>query len=865
MSWWNSLFHKRELDAQTDAELRFHVDEVTQANIATGMTRQEARRRALLDFGGHEQIKEEVRDVHRVRFVESAIANLRSAFRFIRKSPSFSAAVILTLALGIGANSAVFSAIDAILLRPLPFPNGDQLMKLLQVTPKVKSPSTFVAPIRLEEWNRMNSTFQAISGYYTENVSETSGVLPEKITRGWVAPRFLQVWGITPALGRDFTPEEEHFGGPNAILISDRLWRRRFNASSNTLGQKLRLDGSSFSIVGVMPASFRFPIREVELWAPVAPDAPFCQNRQSTWFTAFGRLKAGVTVEQARANLSTVQAELGKAYPKPDAEISVSVEPLKEVTVADSRSSLWLLFGAVSLLLLIACTNIVALLLARASQRQHEISVRYSLGASRGAIIGQLLTETFVLAITGAALGLVFAGAASSVFHSLASDLPRVEEVHLDWRIVLYALGCSLAATILCGLVPAVRGTRRNLASSLAQASRTHVSGRNPLQWLLVGIQVALAVTLLAAAGLLVRSFYAIGKVSPGFETAHILTFHINASWGETVDMKKLSQRIQGIQAALLTVPGVEDAATSAILPGIPNQFQTEMKFVEGESDPQHKIIAESRWVSPSYFSTMRIPLFVGENCREEEKNPHAIVNRAFANAYLPEGQAIGRHLALVGSPFPLSAEVHGIVGDAREEGLNREPGPVVYWCANAPVPDPNYLVRTATDPMALGETIRKKVREIEPNRSVFDIRPLEEHLDRAFAENRLRAVLLAFFAATAIALACVGLYGTLSYSVTLRQREVGLRLALGALRVDIVKQFLLQGLRVTVIGCVVGWTLALASGRVLSTMLYGVSASDVATLGSVVAGVLCVATMASLVPALRAARLDPMHVLREE
>ena len=863
--WWRSLFRRRALDGQIGSEVRFHIQEMIDANIASGMAPEEARRRAVLEFGGGEQIKEELRDVHRVPVIETAIGNLKAAFRFIRKSPSFATTVIVTLALAIGANSAVFSAIDAILLRPMPFPNGDQLMTIVERNPKVNSPRAFVAPIRLEEWNRMNSTFQNITGYYTENTSETSGTLPEKLMRAWVAPRFLQVWGISPELGRDFTVEEETFGGPSATLISDRLWRQRFGANPHVIGQKLRLDGYTYSIVGVMPASFLFPVRAVDLWAPIPPNSPYSQSRESTWYTAIGRLKPGVTIAEARANMDTVQAQLAKAFPKPDADILPVVEPLKEVTVADSRSSLWMLFGAVSLLLLIACTNIAALLLARASQRQHEISVRYSLGASRGAIVGQLLTETLVLAVAGAGVGLFVARFAAKVFRVLASTLPRVEEVHIDWQIMSYALGCSLLVTLLCGLAPALRGTRRDLASSLAQASRTQVSGRNPLQWLLVGVQVALAVTLLTGAGLLVRSLQALGRVSPGFTTAHILTFHISASWGESGDMNKLTQRIQGILAELRSVPGVEDTAISATLPGVPNEYQTELKFSEGESDPQHKIIAQSRFVSPSYFSTMRIPLLAGEMCREQPKLNYAMVNRSFANAYLAGSPAMGRHITLLGSTFVQSAEVRGVVGDAREAGLNREPGPVLYWCMSAPVPDPDYLVRTAGDPMAMAETIRKKVHEIEPNRSVYGLAALEEQVNDAFSENRLRTVLLAFFAATAVALACIGLYGTLSYSVTVRQREVGLRMALGALRGEIVRHFLLQGLKITAIGCIAGWALALASGRLLSGMLYGVSSSDVTTLASVVAGVLVVAAFASLVPALRAAALDPMQVLREE
>src|SRR5258707_2164165 len=601
--WWKSLFRKRALEAQLSSEVRFHIDELTDANIAAGMSPMEARRRAVLEFGGGEQIKEELRDVYRVRLIETLIANLKSAFRFIRKSPSFSLAVILTLALGIGANSAVFSAIDAILLRTLPFPNGDQLMRLGQYNPKAKSPQTFVAPVRLEDWNRMNSALQMMSGCYRDDGSETSGVLPEKVAEAFVAPRFLQVLGVSPVLGRDFSADEEHFGGPNTVLISDGFWRRRFQGDPNVIGKKLRINGFSYSIVGIMPASFLFPDRDADLWVPVPPDAPYAQSREYTWYAVIGRLKPRVTVEQARANLTTVQAQLGKAFPKPDADLAVAIQPLKEIRVGGVRRSLWILFGSVSLLLLIACTNIVALLLARATQRQHEISVRFSLGASRMALVAQLLTEAVVLAFIGAALGLFVAGGASSVFRSLAGSLPRVEEIRLDGRIVLYSLACSVVATILCGLLPAIRGTRRNISGSLAQANRTQVSGRNPLQWTLVGVQVALAVTLLAGAGLLLRSFRALGRVSPGFEATQVLAVHIRASFRGTVDWKRLTQRIDRTLDELRGVPGVEAAGTSATVAGVPTQYQTELRFTEGEPEPQNTKVKENPLINPRYFS----------------------------------------------------------------------------------------------------------------------------------------------------------------------------------------------------------------------------------------------------------------------
>jgi putative ABC transport system permease protein len=350
MSWWKSLFPKRASDEQMNSELRFHIDELTEEYIAAGMSPEEAHRRATLDFGGHENFKEQVRDVYRVRLLDAALANLKSAFRFIRKSPTFSLTVILTLALAIGANSAVFSAIDAILLKPLPFPQADQLVRVDQYDPNNPRPFNLVAPARLEDWNRLNSTFQALTGYYTEDVSESTGPLPEKVTRAWVSPRFFQVWGMVPAPGREFTPEEEALNGPNAVLISDRFWRRRFNADPHVIGKNLRLDGHVYPIVGVMPPSFLFPNREADLWCPIPAGISLGEPRENNWFTVIGRLKPGVMVEQARANLTTVQAQLGQQFPKSDARLSVGIQPLKENTVGDSRRSLWLLFGSVSLL-----------------------------------------------------------------------------------------------------------------------------------------------------------------------------------------------------------------------------------------------------------------------------------------------------------------------------------------------------------------------------------------------------------------------------------------------------------------------------------------------------------------------------------
>jgi putative ABC transport system permease protein len=852
-------------EGDLDREIAFHIDELTAANIANGMAPEEARRSAILEFGGREQVAQELREVHTSRLFESAAFNLKAALRFLRRSPSFSTAVILTLALGIGANSAVFSAIDAVVLRPLPFPESNQLLVLYQLDSRSRDANRLLAPIRLEEWNRMNATFQAITGYDRDELSETSLALPERVTEAVVAPRFLEVMGASPTLGRDFTQEEERFGGPDAVLISNRFWQRRFHGDPAALGKKLHIGNSSDTIVGIMPAAFIFPDKDVDLWAPSPPDAPYAQNRQATWFTAVGRMKPGVTQAHALADLSAVQARLGKQFPKPDADLVVEATPLKEKVVSGIRESLWLLYVSVSILLLIACSNIAALLLARTSDRAHEISVRFSLGASRRAIISQLLTEVLVLALIGSGLGLLLAAGAAHVFQQMANTLPRAGEIVLNWRIVFYTFVCALATTLICGLVPALRGTRLELAQSLAQNSRTQASSRHPLQWLLVGVQVMLAVTLLSGAGLLLRSLQQLSRVSPGFDPGQVLKFQITGSWGETADMKTLAHRIDRTLDGLRGTPGVEAAAIAELVPGIPEKYQMEFS-IDGRSNLEHKVLAESRPVSSGYFDTMRIPLFQGEPCREQSATSDVVVNRSFVRMYMNDSPVLGHNLAIVAErSLPIQGIVRGVVGDAREEGLNTPPVPTVYLCFSAPSPFPNYLVRTHGGPMAMAETIRRRVKELEPQRSVFAMMPLQQQLEDAYSENRLRTVLLGSFAMTAVLLASIGLYGTLNYLGRLRRREMGVRLALGAVRSNIVGHFLNLGLRVTVVGSIAGVLLSLGTNRLLTHMLYGVSTLDGETYLAVLSLILMVAIIASLLPAWRAAHVDPIAVLRQE
>jgi putative ABC transport system permease protein len=806
---------------ELDNEVQFHIEALTEEKIAQGLTREQARREAVLEFGGTEQIKEDLRDVHRLPVVDAVVTRTRYAWRVLRGSPSFSLTVIATLALGVGANTAVFSAIDAVLLRPLPYPDPDRLVVLHEYRAKQERPEGFLAPPRLEDWNRLNRGFQAISGYFTEDTVDASGPLPVKIKRAFVAPRFLQVLGISPALGHDFTSEDEHFGSvPGNVLISDRFWREHFHADPNAIGKPLLQDRSSATVIGVMAPGFAFP-EDVDLWVVAAPDAPFATNRRNTWFTGIGRLKRGVSEAQARANLDLVQHQLAAAFPATDADVTSEIQALKETTVGTARASLWLLFGAVSVLLLMACINVASLLLARGMERSHEFSLRFSLGASRRAILAQLLTETLLLAIAGAAAGLAIAAVSARVLAAMAKSIPRIGEVGFDWRLFLYTAVCAVVVTLISGLFPALRASSTALAGSISRGGRTQVSSVRPAQSLLVCVQVALAVCLLSGAGLLLRSFQALSDVAPGFEASHVLAFRLTGGYGETADLPGLRSRINLTLEELRALPGVEAAAASLTLPGVPFEFPVEVTSADASFDPARRVTAESRYVSQGYFASMRIPMLSGTACGQHSDTTGAVVNRSFVSTYFGDRPVLGHHLAGTPNPFGLApSTVLGVAADAREAGLDREPVPTIYWCGPPVDPGRYYLVRAIGAPAGMASAVRQRIHSVEPARAVYALAPLREHLNESFAQVRLRTVLLGLFAATALSLACVGLYGTMTYLVTTRRREIGLRMALGARRNEVGLGFAGRGLVLTCIGVVAGLLLATWAAQFISGML---------------------------------------------
>ena len=871
MSWWRRLrntFQRDRLDREIEREIAFHVAERAEELRAQGVDAGEAMRRARLKFGNPVVQAERTRDVDINGWLDALLRNLRQAVRGSLRTPGFAATVVITMAVGIGANSAVFSAIDAMLLKPLPVPDGDRLVRVLEFLAAETDAATHIAPGRLAEWADGTTALEGLTGYYIEDVSDTTGTLPERIRRAVIAPRFLEVWDVAPAVGRDFTDAEYRRGGPSAVLISDRYWRVRFAADPDVLSRAIRIEGQPYSIAGVMPASFVFPDRTVDLWWPYPVDGPALnntpENRKQRWYTGIGRLRPGVTAAQAQANLAIVQARLATAYPDTDAGIGVRVVNYRQTMIGSARGSLWLLYGSVSLLLLIVCTNIASLWLSRTAQRAHEVAVRFSLGASRASVAGQLLTETGLLAFASAAIGLLVAAGASAGMRMLVPELPRHEGLGIDRRMLAYTTAMAIVVALLCGILPAIRSTRA--ASALAGAGRSQVGGRHGVQWLLVGVQVSLSVVLLVGAGLLARSIDALSRVDPGFDPNGVLALRISGNWEEAADRDTLVQRIERTRERLGGLPGVRIAATSWSLPGVPRRYQSEFTMIEGRPASEPPLLAEWRTVSPEYFGVMRISLAGGGLCRRPaagQQPTELMVNRRFADRYFQGRPIVGTHLSWESASQ--IARIAGIVEDAREAGLDREPPPTVYACDSAPSPFPWFLVRTQADPRSLSATVRATMKELEPLRSVYDMAALPDRIGDAYAQTRVRMSVLALFAITALALACLGIYGTLGYVVSLRRREIGLRLALGALRRDVIMQMAWQAVRIVGIACLCGLVVSLGLRRALAGMLYGVSPADPVTLVAVIAVVLVLGSVAALVPAARATVVQPMRVLRDE
>ena len=788
----------------------------------------------------------------------------RAALKSIARRRGLALTIILTLALGIGANSAIFSAVDAVLLRPLPYPAPDRLVSVYESNLAQRQSTSLVAPVRLEEWNRTNRTFDGLAGSYFENMTDTTGALPERVEAMRVSPRFFRVMGVAPMLGRTMDPAEEIFGGPAVAVLSDAFWRTRFNADAAVVGRPLVLGGVTRTIIGVMPASFRYPTATTEVWLPAQAPPVLLQARQARFYTAVGRLKPGVTFEQAQADLTTLQAQLGDQYPQTDKGWGATLVALKEQQVGGIRRSLWLLLGAVLLVLLAACGNVACLMLADAARREHELAVRFALGASRATVVRQLLVEGLSLALIGAAAGLLIARWGTQLLRTAATQLPRADDIHVDLRLIAFTFALGIATTVLFALAPALQATRRDVSSRLARGGRAEAGGHQRLQRLLVTAQVALAIVLLVGAGLLLRSFSRLQQVSPGFDADNVLTFRMSAQWTERLDAV-MGRQVRTIDR-LMAVPGVETAAFSTVLPAGADFPPQEFRIVG--RDPAERTFAQGRSVSPTYFRTLRIPILQGETCRNDPDKPfsRALVTHAFADRFFPQETPIGHAIIPPNVPAGISAEIIGVVGDVRERGVANEPEPLIYWCGLQPYwPDPFFLVRTDPGRHVSMTAIRDALREIEPKRAVYVARTLRDTLARSVSQQRLNMILLVLFAVTALLLAGIGLYGVLSQFVSLRRREIGVRMALGARPAQVLSSVAIQAAMLTGLGIAAGLGGALLLARLMTTLVFGVQPRDPLTFAVVPAALLLVAAAAAIVPARRAVRIDPMRALRED
>lgn len=762
------------------------------------------------------------------------------------------------------------------LLRSLPYAHPSSLVTIYETKPSAKVDVSGVAPVRVEEWNRMSQSLSGLAGVETENLTDTSGNSPQKFFVGAVSPRFFSVLGVPPLIGRELKPEEEHFGGPPAALISEKLWRSRFAGDPGVLNKSLRLDGALYPIVGVMPESFRLPVAndELDVWVADALPDSVLRDREARFYITVGRLKPGVTAASAQAELNRLQGRLATEYPATDRGWYPVLKPLKDATVGHSRIGLLVLFGAVALLLLIGCANVACLLLGQAYRRAREIAVRFALGASRGQVIRQLLLESFVTAAAGATLGLLLAGWQIGVLGPLAAqELPRGGEIQMNWHVVWFTVLLTAVTSLVFGLIPAIMATRAGVGAALAQGSRTQAGGtRQPVLHVLVFAQVALAVVLLVGAGLLIRTMVSLMTVPLGFRTGNILTLRISASWAEKKDYKGVQHRMKRTLEALENTPGVKSAAIVLNTPGTAGgTYNIELHIAGRDNNTLgSKLITNAAAVSASYFRTLGVPLLAGEMCRDavdSNRREESMVNQAFANQFFRGENPVG-HILLAGDGRSqvTRTTIAGVVSDVRDTSRSRAPVATVYWCTLPGFfPDPIYLVRTQGPPMSMANVLRKRIEAIEPGRAVYAVAPLNRMVSDSMGERRLQTILLSLFGFSALALASIGLYGVLSFHVSRRTREIGVRIAVGASPNQVFREIFGQGSGITLAGVAAGIAGSVALAQVMASLLFGIGKWDPVTFVTAPVLLVAVAALAMYFPARRATRIDPMVALREE
>jgi predicted permease len=866
-------FHTRTLERDMDDEMRFHVEMEVADLIARGVPPDEARRRALISFGGVERFKDEGRDARGVGPLEDFIRDVRFGARSLRRRPGFAAVVVLTLAVGIGGTTAIFGAVHGVLLAPLPYREPDRIITVWTSDRVEGEEQQDVAPGNFIDWRerqRSFATFAAAQPYSMDYVGPDG---PEHLGTWLVSEGFFETFGVRPLLGRVFMPEEYTAGRNNVTVIGEDAWRSRFNADPRIVGRQLILDSVPRTIIGIMPRSFRFP-PEREVWQPKVFDEDDRRSRRSTYLTAVGRLAPGATLARAQSDLDAVAAQLAREYPRTNTGVGVKLVSLPEQTVGHVRSALLVLMGAVGLVLLIACGNVAGLLLARAVQREREVAVRVALGAGRGRILRQLGAESLVLALAGGLAGLLVAFGGLAAIRALGPEtLPRLDEIAIGPSVLAFALATTLGAAVVFGIAPAVHATPTDVREKLAAAGTRSGTGRprRRLQNGFVVVQFALALVLLVGAGLLVRSFVSLLRVERGFDPHNVLAVTVQ-SWGYYRKPELRASFVREATERLAALPGVQAAGMTSSLPFAPRIGQDEAGFeIEGRpiASPDQAESVKAAAVTSGYFAALRIPLRQGRHFVATDDGTAArvaIVNDALVRRHWPNESPLGKRIKVSIERPPGLRTIVGVVADVRHGGLHEAPQPTVYAPhAQAPTGANAFVIRTTGDPLATLGQVRAAFRAINGAMPLASTTTLESLLDDSLRERRFHLALLGAFAVVALLLAALGVYGVMSHATSERTHEIGVRMALGARGADVLAMVMRQGALLAVAGAIGGLVGAAAVTRLLRGMLYGVTPLDpFAYLG---AGVLLLvaAALACYLPARRAARLDPVRALRAE
>ena len=874
---WLRFFRRRRADAELQQELDGYLVEEIAENLARGLSSEEARRQAKIKLGSPQKVRECLWQQNTNATIDNLRRDLQYALRTLARSPGFAFTAILTLALGIGATTAIFSLVNTVLLRPLPFPEQEQLMWLSQQDhslPGVAAESLSYPDYF--DWRAQNHTLSGIASYLGGRVTLQGDGDSQLLDAQEVSSNFFQLLGVAPMLGRDFRWEDEKPGN-RSVMLSYALWQSNFGSARDIAGKTIRMDDHNYTVAGVMPKGFQFPQENPApaLWKSIADGGegkdPVTSQRGYDALEVIGRLKPGVTVEQAKADLSVIAGNLARQYPDPNKQYySALVEPELVHMTGDTRPALRVLFGAVTLVLLIVCANIAGLLLARGSRRSAEFALRAAIGASRAAIMRQLLMESVTLSLAGGAAGVALAYA---LLHAsvrlMPLDVPRIEGASIDGRVLLFDLFLSLITGLLFGALPAWRLARSAAAQALREGSRSVAGGRgqNRVHNALVIAQTAIGLVLLVGSGLLIRSFIHILGVDPGFDPKHVITARVRTSFDRADRDKRYAFYHQLVQR-LSALPGVQSASAGWPLPMSTNHGDVAFN-IAGRPVAKGDEPSESVNVAMSgYFETMRIPLVSGRFLGEQDGvkgAPTILINQALARKYFPAENPLGKYIQLRVPDDPVR-EIVGVVGDVRQGGLTTSLDPQLYLpYAQAVITDPYLAIRTAGDPLALQGALRAAVRDLDKSAPVYQVSTLEDYISKSVAQPRFQTFLFACFAGIALILATIGLYGLLSYMVVQRTLEIGLRMALGAQRTDVLGLIARRGLALALIGVAAGVVIAVVMTRLLAGMLYGIRPTDPLTFAATAVVFLLVSIVASSMPAYRAARMDPMKTLREQ